>query len=156
MTSKTTIGLFNKFNVTRTDGSDIEGGKHHGCEYLVLDMTHDPLAFHPVRSYAANAERAGYTKLSEDLYAKAEQMRLNGICPKTVNDAKERFEAMADAQNKLIKDAARYAFLRNEDNWGGEKEEADEWAVLAELSHDEFDEYVDQLIAKNSKNEQAM
>lgn len=34
-------GLYAKFIVRRTDGSDAPGGKHHGCDYFVLDVTHD-------------------------------------------------------------------------------------------------------------------
>lgn len=45
-------GLFRKFNVTRTDGTDAPGGKHHGCEYFVLDLTHDQHAVAAVLAYA--------------------------------------------------------------------------------------------------------
>lgn len=45
-------GLFRKFNVARTDGTDAPGGKHHGCEYFVLDLTHDPHAVAAVLAYA--------------------------------------------------------------------------------------------------------
>jgi NTP pyrophosphatase (non-canonical NTP hydrolase) len=41
-------GLFKKFDVRRVDGSD----KHQGCEYFVLDLTHDPAAIVALRSYA--------------------------------------------------------------------------------------------------------
>lgn len=34
-------GLYGKFAVQRMDGSDQPGGKHHGCEYFVLDLSHD-------------------------------------------------------------------------------------------------------------------
>lgn len=74
-----TIGLYSKFEVTRTDGKSEPGQKHHGCEYLVLDMTHDPIAYSAVMAYAESCRKAGYHSLSVDLYAKADQMRANGI-----------------------------------------------------------------------------
>lgn len=42
--SDTEQGLFQKFEVRRTDGSSEPGGKHEGCEYFVLDVDHDPHA----------------------------------------------------------------------------------------------------------------
>ena len=37
-------GLYEKFAVERTDGKSKIGEKHEGCEYFVLDLTHDPHA----------------------------------------------------------------------------------------------------------------
>jgi len=45
-------GMFRKFDVRRTDGSDAPGGKHHGCRYYVLDLTHDQHAPAAMRAYA--------------------------------------------------------------------------------------------------------
>lgn len=59
-------GLFRKFNVTRTDGSDKPGGKHHGCEYFVLDVEHDPHAKAALQAYAL-ACAATHPQLSADL-----------------------------------------------------------------------------------------
>lgn len=53
---QTEQGLFRKFDVRRTDGSDAPGGKHDGCEYFVLDMTHDPHAKVAAAAYAASVE----------------------------------------------------------------------------------------------------
>jgi hypothetical protein len=64
-------GLYNKFNVSRTDGSDKRGGKHHGCDYFVLDITHDPLAVPALLAYADAAKEFGYLDLAADLEAKA-------------------------------------------------------------------------------------
>lgn len=47
-----TKGLYGKFIVQRTDGSDQHGGKHHGCEYFVLDLSHDKHAYMALRAYA--------------------------------------------------------------------------------------------------------
>jgi len=45
-------GLYHKYQVTRADGSDAPGGRHHGCRYLVLDLTHDPSARFAARMFA--------------------------------------------------------------------------------------------------------
>ncbi len=62
-------GLFRKFHVLRVDGSDAPGGKHHGCEYFVLDMDHDVHAPAALVAYA-NACRASHPQLSADLLAR--------------------------------------------------------------------------------------
>lgn len=45
-------GIYEKFIVRRTDGQSRKCGKHYGCRYFVLDMTHDPLAVPAIRAYA--------------------------------------------------------------------------------------------------------
>lgn len=54
-TSKTAEqqGLFDKYRVSRTDGKDYRGSKHHGCDYFVIDMDHDPAAGPALITYAA-------------------------------------------------------------------------------------------------------
>lgn len=64
--NKQTTGLYNKFRVERVDGKSARGEKHDGCEYFVLDITHDPFAIDALRSYA-NACRSSYPLLAEDL-----------------------------------------------------------------------------------------
>lgn len=59
-------GLYRKFSVTRTDGSSEPGGKHHGCEYFVLDVTHDPHAHAALAAYAAAVE-ATHPALAADM-----------------------------------------------------------------------------------------
>lgn len=59
-------GLFRKFDVRRTDGSDAPGGKHDGCEYFVLDVTHDPHAKAVLAAYAAGVE-ATHPQLAADM-----------------------------------------------------------------------------------------
>jgi hypothetical protein len=66
MTSKN-VGLIGKYHVERTDGSSAEGQKHHGCQYFVLDLTHDPLAFPALAAYERHARQAGYVALADDL-----------------------------------------------------------------------------------------
>lgn len=61
-------GLYNKFEVRRVDGSSEPGGKHHGCDYFVLDLTHDPHAAAAIAAYADSCE-AEYPLLAADLRA---------------------------------------------------------------------------------------
>lgn len=60
-------GLFRKFVVTRIDGSDHPGGKHCGCEYFVLDVTHDLHAKAALRAYAESCKTT-HQQLSVDLF----------------------------------------------------------------------------------------
>lgn len=46
------VGLYKKFNVSRTDGRERPGQKHFGCRYFVLDLDHDPHAPAAIRAYA--------------------------------------------------------------------------------------------------------
>jgi hypothetical protein len=41
---------------------------------------------------------------------------------------------------RLRKDAERYQWLREEDNWS---DDYDNWATLGEKTHKEFDDYID-------------
>lgn len=62
-------GLYEKFTVTRNDGSSEPGGKHHGCEYFVLDLTHDKHAAAALLAYA-NSCASEYPLLAADLRQK--------------------------------------------------------------------------------------
>lgn len=66
-------GLYNKFIVNRTDGRDEIGDKHYGCEYFVLDITHDPHAKAALFAYASSCH-AEYPLLADDLRIKAAAM----------------------------------------------------------------------------------
>lgn len=59
-------GLFEKFVVIRRDGSDALGGKHHGCEYFVLDLNHDPHAKAALQAYADACEQT-HPQLAADI-----------------------------------------------------------------------------------------
>lgn len=59
-------GVYRKFDVRRTDGSSEPGGKHHGCEHFVLDVTHDPHARAALAAYAAAVE-ATHPTLAADM-----------------------------------------------------------------------------------------
>ena len=45
-------GLYNKFIVTRVDGTSAAGEKHDGCRYFVLDLNHDKFAAAALGAYA--------------------------------------------------------------------------------------------------------
>lgn len=77
MTSRS-LGLFKKFTVTRMDGQSAPGKKHDGCDYFVLDMTHDPHAIPALRAYADSAEADGYVELAVDLRRQIDYPRVRG------------------------------------------------------------------------------
>jgi hypothetical protein len=62
-------GVFRKFEVRRVDGGDRPGGKHHGCEYFVLDVDHDPCAAPALAAYA-DAVEATHPTLAADMRAR--------------------------------------------------------------------------------------
>jgi hypothetical protein len=66
MTTKRETGLIDKFRVQRTDGTDAPGQKHDGCDYFVLDLTHDPHALPAIKAYADSC-RADYPVLAVEL-----------------------------------------------------------------------------------------
>ena len=61
-------GIFQKYHVRRTDGSDQPGGKHHGCRYFVIDLDHDIAAAPAMLAYAT-AIRFTHPALALDLCA---------------------------------------------------------------------------------------
>lgn len=63
-------GLYNKFHIERTDGSHRVGKKHYGCEYFVLDLTHDKHAKAALLAYAESC-KTEYPLLAHDLRATA-------------------------------------------------------------------------------------
>jgi hypothetical protein len=60
------LGIYEKFNVTRTDGRSAPGEKHEGCPYFVLDLKHDPFAWPAILAYAKACE-SEYPSLASDL-----------------------------------------------------------------------------------------
>lgn len=62
-------GLYQKFNVTRTDGRHAEGEKHAACEYFVLDISHDKHALPALAAYAASC-KDDFPLLAADLRSK--------------------------------------------------------------------------------------
>ncbi len=62
-------GLYGKFFIERTDGKSAVGEKHDGCDYFVLDLTHDKHAAAALRAYADSCAEE-YPLLAADLRAK--------------------------------------------------------------------------------------
>lgn len=73
-------GLFRKFDVRRTDGSDQPGGKHHGCDYFVIDVTHDQHAAAALTAYA-DAVAATHPMLAADMRARYARAALAAATP---------------------------------------------------------------------------
>jgi len=63
-------------------------------------------------------------------------------------DGKVTVEASLDVIRDLQRDAERYRFMRDEDNWGDDSGE-DTWEILAESTQVAFDEIVDKRLAKS-------
>ena len=59
-------GLYDKYHVSRTDGSSAIGGRHEGCYYFVLDTDHDQFAVPALLAYATACE-AEFPMLARDL-----------------------------------------------------------------------------------------
>lgn len=64
-----TKGLYRKFEVRRVDGNSEPGRKHHGCEYFVLDVTHDKHAEAAILAYVESC-KSEYPLLAADLQAR--------------------------------------------------------------------------------------
>ncbi len=62
-------GLYRKFEVNRTDGTSGPGQKHYGCEYFVLDLSHDKFAAPALKAYADACEQE-YPLLAADIRSK--------------------------------------------------------------------------------------
>jgi hypothetical protein len=62
------LGLYPKFRVERLLPDARK--KHKDCEYFVLDLSHDALAWEALETYEKAAGREGYHQLSEDLRVK--------------------------------------------------------------------------------------
>ena len=60
------LGIYRKFDVTRTDGKSATGQKHEHCRYFVLDVDHDQYAFAALEAYADKC-RDRFPKLAEDI-----------------------------------------------------------------------------------------
>ncbi len=70
-------GLHRKFIVKREDGADKPGGKHDGCLYFVLDLTHDEHALLAIRAYAESC-RNEQPELADDLFKILDEARAEG------------------------------------------------------------------------------
>ena len=83
-------GIYDKFRITRTDGRSDLGEKHEGCEYFVLDITHDPFVWPALQTYA-DACREEYPLLAADIDRKIAYFKIG-------------YDAAVQAERKLNKD----------------------------------------------------
>jgi hypothetical protein len=86
-------GLFRKFEVRRTDGSDAPGGKHCGCEYFVLDVTHDQHATAALMAYATAAQ-ATHPLLVADMRDRYGLDQQASSCQPNIDDVMRLVDAM--------------------------------------------------------------
>lgn len=93
-------GLFRKFDVRRTDGSDTPGGKHDGCEYFVLDVTHDAHAKAALAAYASAVE-ATHPALASDMRDRYALSALAADRAATAPALREAAEAVARGASAL-------------------------------------------------------
>jgi hypothetical protein len=70
-------GIYQKFRVERTDGRSAPGEKHFGCEYFVLDLTHDPHALPALQAYA-EACAESHPVLADDLWTRIARLEREG------------------------------------------------------------------------------
>jgi hypothetical protein len=77
-------GIYAKYDVRRTDGSSEPGGKHHDCDYWVLDCWCDPHA------RAAMATYANQVEATHPLLAQQLRDRYLLKVPAPLTDAEER------------------------------------------------------------------
>jgi len=66
-------GIYEKYIVKRGDGRSEPGQRHYGCNYFVLDLTHDRFARKALLQYAEDC-KVLFPELSKDLYRIADQM----------------------------------------------------------------------------------
>lgn len=68
--SNKNLGIYSKFTVVRNDGKSAPGEKHDGCDYFVLDATHDKHAKAALLAYAESC-KSEYPLLAADMRAMA-------------------------------------------------------------------------------------
>lgn len=108
-----TRGLFAKYIVHRTDGSDAPGRKHHGCWYFVLDPAHDSHARVALAAYASDCATLR-PELSRDLRAKLTEFAVappapvgGGVTEAMLDDLWRRLPAFFDAEAVVVLDQWR-------------------------------------------------
>lgn len=86
-------GIFDKYTVERNDQQDGRCGKHHKCEYFILDLTHDLHALAALKAYAKSCEDEK-PRLAEDLRAKVAELHAR---QRSASDYHRAFNKLADA-----------------------------------------------------------
>lgn len=81
---KKELWLYDKFTITRNDGTDKKGGKHENADYFVLDLTNDKFAVNALIAYEQACRQNSWFTLADDLVEKIRQLRE----PQATEDAK--------------------------------------------------------------------
>jgi hypothetical protein len=89
-------GLYGKFHIgvnqhtgrgiviARNDLTDnVEGDKHFGCDYFLLDLTHDKHALAAIQAYAESCRKDGYELLADDLEEKVKNLGMLQVSENT-------------------------------------------------------------------------
>jgi len=95
-----TRGLYGKFIVKRSDGTDAPGEKHDGCTYFVLDLEHDKHAASALRAYARSCAKS-HPQLARDLVAVADGNKLVAQKPSLSTLSASRMSEPTPAESKL-------------------------------------------------------
>jgi len=66
VTASSKRGLYDKYEINRTDGRSEQGEQHDGCNYFVLDLDHDPHALPALAAYAKSCAKT-HPQLAKDL-----------------------------------------------------------------------------------------
>jgi hypothetical protein len=119
-------GLFRKFDVRRVDGSDAPGGKHHGCEYFVLDLNHDTHAPAALRAYAQACNKT-HPQLSAEL--------LGRFGPQPAVAVGEQFAVLIKKANDQAEHFEREWYLRGDELEALEQVNAQLLEALKELMY---------------------
>lgn len=89
-------GMFRKFEVYRTDRSDAGPGcKHYGCDYFVLDTTHDQHAKAALAAYA-DAAQGTHPELAADMRKRYSLAAVEAAQPEAVGDGVEIIRNLID------------------------------------------------------------
>lgn len=146
---KRQLGLYQKFNVARTDNSHLPGGKHFGCQYFVLDLTHDPGAVPAMRAYVLWARENDYHQLADDIEAAIGDSPKNGPDAAQVPNAPRDGGNVAQLRDRSavperdlgvpILDGTTQSRVERESlfaSWRANPEDAPDWFPLVDLLDD--------------------
>lgn len=111
-------GIYDKYVVTRTDGSSDVGGKHQWCRYFVLDLTHDQYAEAALRAYA-KACRGEFPYLAGDLVALADEISNRPDAARQERPAQGGRDKELDRLRDVVKYAAEQVMGDSADHYRG-------------------------------------
>lgn len=109
---KKRIGLYGKFRIERTDGQSEPGRKHDGCDYFVLDMTHDPFALAAIEAYATACEDK-FPHLAFDLREKY----LNAPSPAREDGVETIQQEPRQSGGSMLSEPSEVRPMRSQEEW---------------------------------------